>query len=164
MEVFKDIEKLSKRGQIVHYKVSNKGRVFIKEQFIERPNGNGTLLQKEKELSYHKDGCGYVRCSAGKVHRLVAEAFIQNPLNKPTVNHINAIKDDNRLENLEWATRKEQSEHFVSLGIRCHHIEINGKKFKSKKEAANWIGCTPTAVGIAIKENRKCRGYTIKVI
>ena len=163
MEIFKEIEKLSKRGQIVLYKVSNTGRVFIAEQYINRPNGNGTLLQKEKELSYHNVG-GYIRCSAGKVHRLVAEAFIPNPLNKETVNHINAIKDDNRLENLEWATRKEQTEHYVSLGIKCHKIDVNGLVFKSKKEAAEYIGCTPTAVGIAIKDSRKCKGYTIKMI
>ena len=164
MEIYKDIEKLSKRGQMIQYKVSNKGRVFIKEQCIERPNGNGTLLQKEKELAYNIDECGYIRCSVGRVHRLVAEAFIPNPLNKPTVNHINAVKDDNRLNNLEWATRKEQTQHYVSLGIRCHHIEVDGKLFKSKKEASEWIGCSPRAVGIALQENRKCKGYTIKMV
>jgi hypothetical protein len=164
MEIFKDIQKLSKRGQLIEYKVSNNSRVFIKEQYIQRPNGNGRLLQKEKELAYHKNDDGYIVCSIGKLHRIMAQAFIPNPLNKPTVNHINAIKDDNRLENLEWATRKEQTIHFVSLGIGSHPIEINGKKFKSKKEAAKYIGVTPTAVGIAIKESRKCRGYVIKQI
>lgn len=42
------------------------------------------------------------------LHRLIAEVFVPNPENKPTVDHINHVRDDNRIENLQWATRKEQ--------------------------------------------------------
>lgn len=46
-----------------------------------------------------------------KVHRLIAETFIDNPYTKKTVDHINRIKDDNRVENLRWATSKEQADN-----------------------------------------------------
>ena len=63
-----------------------------------------------KKVKQRKDSDGYLNCRInGKTvlaHRLMAECFIPNPLNFPCINHINEIKDDNRVENLEWCDCK----------------------------------------------------------
>ena len=51
------------------------------------------------------------------IHRIIAETFITNLENKLEVNHINGIKNDNRIENLEWATAKENSNHAQRIGL-----------------------------------------------
>ena len=69
--------------------------------------GNVRNKRTGKVLSQSPNYAGYIVCRAGRVHRLIALAFIPNPENKPEVGHKNAIRNDNRIENLYWCTHKE---------------------------------------------------------
>ena len=60
-----------------------------------------------------------------RVHRLVAEAFINNPLNKSQVNHKDENKHNNHISNLEWVTAKETSRYTNSKGLYCYDLEGN---------------------------------------
>lgn len=86
----------------------------------------GNLKNKKRLLTNTLDKDGYVRNSLyknGKVkhtkrHRLVAIAFIKNPLNKKSVNHIDGNKLNNNISNLEWATHQEQEIHAYKNGLK----------------------------------------------
>lgn len=60
-----------------------------------------------------------------KIHRLIAEAFIPNPENKPCIDHINTIRHDNRIENLRWATYKENGNNEITKTNLSNSQKVN---------------------------------------
>lgn len=126
-EIWKDIE-----GYEGLYQVSNLGRVKSLSREVVRPTlGKYTTLEIIRKSHYDKDGYLTLSLSKGskyklfKIHRLVATAFIPNPENKPQVNHINGIKTDNTLENLEWVTASENVRHAYESGLV---VSLKGEK------------------------------------
>ena len=97
------------------------------------------------------------------VHRLVAEAFIDNPDNLPVVNHIDGNKLNNHVSNLEWCSYAQNSSHAVRHRLRTYspvRCVETGKAFKTEKDAGEYYGLkSGSSIGKAIRTGRKAAGY-----
>lgn len=140
------------------YEVSNAGRVKSLKRFAVDPNGRKRLLpEKILKLKTEKAGREDFRVTLWKdavcddylVSRLIAMAFLPLPYDKLTVNHINGDYQDNRVENLEWVTLRENIQHGFATGLyestqkKVSLIPCDGGEtlfFDSMAEASRFVG------------------------
>jgi hypothetical protein len=116
------------KGYEGHYEISSFGRVKSLARMRKSARGGFAPL-RERIMKPKTTKYGYLtvhlldhgRTSWPSIHRLVADAFIPNTDNKPTVNHIDADKTNNNVSNLEWATHSEQMTHAVENDLLDFH-------------------------------------------
>ena len=166
------------------YEVSNYGRIRSIDHEVKSLGGwrtvKGRVLKQNIEHGYCR-----VTLSTGKhgsphkqVHRLVAEAFVPNPDNKPEVNHIDGCKTNNCADNLEWVTSSENSIHAIKNGLQRQKTEEelqkmwdasskpvirdDGEWYASAAKAAEAIGAEKSSVSKAIRRGGSIYGHTYR--
>lgn len=177
-EVWKDI-----KGYEGYYQVSNLGSV----KSLERKEVNSIGVLKSYESKVLKDvdnGRGYSQIRlykngkgiTVKIHKLVAESFLENPRGLIEINHIDGNKKNNSVENLEWITRKENISHAIELGLFKNNgaYNINSKlTFEeaeeirdrysmgniTQKELANEFDIDRSQISLIVNHKAYCREH-----
>lgn len=158
-EIWKDIT-----GYEGTYQISNFGNIkSLKRETIDK-NGNRHVCL-EKILKVSRNIHGYYATPLYKdykvnmhtIHRLVATHFIDNPMKKPFINHINGVRDDNRIENLEWVNQRENISHGKKKVTRTSSfIGV----YKAKAQCQGHKKLWNSAIGINGKRIRLGNFYT----
>lgn len=172
-ETFKDIPCYEGK-----YQIGNLGTVVAL---------NYSQKKMKKKLIASLDRKGYYKVTLSKknlkmtyrVHRLISEAFIEKVENKNFVNHINGIKTDNRIENLEWVTQSENTQKAYDIGImkgmrgqknilskKVKQISLVGElinEFEGVREAERNTGISSKSISkVALGQRKSAGGYVWK--
>lgn len=149
MEIWMDVT-----GFEGEFAVSNYGRVKSLERYVK--NGNGRRIVRERIRVQGKHPQGYLTIAYKVdsppllVHRVVALHFIPNPDKKAFVNHKDGNKQNNRVDNLEWATRQENEDHAYETGLK-NSTGSNNSMAKLNEDKVRMIR-TLSKTGASIKD------------
>lgn len=135
-----------------NYQIDRNGVVYntktgvIKSAYVNKSNGY-LYVDLYKNNKAHKI----------PIHRLIAETFIPNPENKPTVDHINGNRTDNSIENLRWATYSEQNSRFGTVGVRSEKVIVthengNTMTFDKIMDVAMFFECNISNISQMLKK------------
>ena len=151
------------------------------EDYLINQNGQVFSIKTNKYLIPQKSNTGYFHYALSKkgkvrtisIHRLIGLHFIKNPNNKKFINHINGIKTDNRIENLEWVTHSENMLHANKIGL-CESnmkgvklsnskivLDVNtGVYYNSAKEVADLYGFKENVFRNRLNPKNECKNNT----
>lgn len=164
-EIWKDVV-----GWEGSYMVSNLGRVrsldrCVKGRLKYWKNIKGRILvlryDKDGYLTVHLRDCDNNKSKLCKVHRLVAEAFIPKIKGKDNIDHINSIRDDNRVENLRWCTNKENINFPIARKNRMIAAKNSYIKYpelrKIRSKDIGYLNC----IKVKVYKNGEILGFLI---
>lgn len=183
VEIWKDI-----KGYEGYYQISNLGNVKSLRDFK-----NKKIICREKILKNHINKNGYVYIGLCKdknhkthrVHRLVAQTFIDNPDNLPQVNHIDGDKSNNCVDNLEWCTRSQNQIHAYKHNLskittkrmesfmknrkdnskKIFQYDLDGnfiQEFESMKKLADFLKIDSSVISRCCSNNKPYKNFIFK--
>lgn len=137
------------------YQVSNLGRI---KSLSNKSNHKETKILSLSKVQGYMHVALYKNSKQKiyKVHRLVAMAFLNNPLNLPQVNHINGKKDDNTISNLEWISAKDNARHAHRIGLA--HAQKGAENNRSKKVIQMSMDNKPIVIFYGMREAERVTG------
>lgn len=174
------------QGFETSYAISNFGRVKRLariDKYIRKDTGTEVERFVNELIIKNRDGDEYYEVNLFEgsksvyrsVHRLVAQAFIPNPDNLPQVNHINGDKHDNRAENLEWSTSKDNVVHAIRTGLRHSRKGIDasqkqvrcietGEIYPTIKDASTALNISASYFTERLQQGKTCHGLHFEVM
>ena len=133
--------------------VKNKNNLNTKKTYINKDNGYLYVDLWKNNKSYKRP-----------IHRLIAENFIPNPENKPTIDHKDGNRTNNSISNLRWATYSEQNSRFETIGLRSQKVLVTRYEEERKKRGGGHISWGNVIEVLEFDSVKQCANHFNKTI